>query len=165
MLSIEAKLTRLGITLPASCAPAANYANYVLANELLFVAGKGPGGNPRGKLGLKYSTEEGYRFARSAGIEVLAVLKEALGSLDRVKRVVKVQGFVNSDPEFSEHHKVLDGFSDLMAEIFGEKGVHARSVLGANSLRDHLPVIVECIFEIFSENGGDVPHANGHYSF
>ena len=76
------------------------------------------------------------------------MLKSALGSLDKVRRVVKVQGFVNATPDFEEHHKVLDGFSDLMFDVFGEKGAHARSVFGAVSVRDNLPIIVDSIFEV-----------------
>ncbi len=148
MASIEDKLRSAGIVLPEGSPPAANYANCVLVNGLLFVSGKGPSGNARGKLGADYSTEEGYGFARSAGIEALAAVREAIGSLDAVKRVVKAQGFVNATPDFAEHHKVLNGFSDLMTEIFGERGKHARSVFGANSLRDQLPVIVDSIFEV-----------------
>jgi enamine deaminase RidA (YjgF/YER057c/UK114 family) len=146
--AIEEKLQRLGIILPMRSAPAANYANFVLSKGLLFVSGKGPNGHARGKLGINFSTDEGYQFARSAGIEVLAVLKDALGSLEKVNQIVKVQGFVNAGPNFEEHHKVLNGFSDFMVEVFGEKGVHARSVLGASSLRDNLPIIVDSIFEI-----------------
>ncbi|MEW9702502.1 RidA family protein [Paenibacillus sp. SI8] len=146
--SIEARLTQLGIVLPKASEPAAKYANYVISNGLLFVSGKGPSGEPKGKLGQKYTTEEGYQFARLAGIEVLAVLKDALGSLDLVKRVVKAQGYVNADPTYEEHHKVLNGFSDLMLEVFGEKGLHARSVLGAVSLRNNLPVVIDSIFEV-----------------
>lgn len=145
--SVEARLVQLGIQLPEASNPAASYTNYVIAGGLMFVSGKGPAGSPRGKLGSDYTTDEGYRFARSAGIEVLAVLKEALGSLDKVKRVVKIQGFVNAEPAFEEHHKVLNGCSELMAEVFGESGVHARSVFGAVSVRDNLPIIVDCIFE------------------
>lgn len=85
-----------------------------------------------------------------AGLEVLAVLAEALGSLNKVKQVVKIQGFVNAGPEFEEHHKVLEGCSDLMLDVFGDRGVHARSVLGASSLRDNLPVIIDSVFEIES---------------
>src|SRR5690606_22015303 len=101
---VENKLKRLGIVLPYASNPAAKYANYVVVNGIMYVSGKGPSGHPRGKLGREYTTEQGYDFARNVGIEVLAVLKDALGSLDRVKRVVKVQGFVNSTPEFDEHH-------------------------------------------------------------
>jgi enamine deaminase RidA (YjgF/YER057c/UK114 family) len=146
--SIEHRLEQLGIVLPKASEPAAKYANFVISNGLLFVSGKGPTGNPKGKLGLDYTTNEGYHYARLAGIEVLAVLKQAVGSLDHVKRVVKVQGFVNAHSDFEEHHKVLNGFSDLMLEVFGEKGMHARSVLGATSLRDNLPIVVDSIFEV-----------------
>lgn len=145
---IENKIKAMGISLPKASNPAANYANYVIVNGLMFVSGKGPSGNPKGKLGSTYKTEEGYKYAREAAIEVLAVLKDALGSLDKVKRVVKVQGFVNAEPTFEEHHKILNGFSDLMYEVFGSKGVHARSVFGAVSVRDNLPIIVDSIFEV-----------------
>lgn len=145
---IEEKLRDLGIVLPIASNPAAKYANYVIVNGLMFVSGKGPSGSPKGKLGQEYTTEQGYEFAKNAGIEVLAVIKDALGSLDKVKRVVKVQGFVNADPAFEEHHKVLNGFSDLMFNVFDEKGSHARSVFGAVSVRDNLPIIVDSIFEV-----------------
>ncbi|WP_127581922.1 RidA family protein [Paenibacillus koleovorans] len=144
----EARLEQLGITLPAASPPAARYANYVIAGGLLFLSGKGPSSRPKGKLGKEFTTEEGYRFARQTGLEVLAVLQDALGSLSRIKRVVKVQGFVNADPAFEEPHKVLDGFSELMHEVFGEKGNHARSVLGASTLRDGLPIVVDSIYEL-----------------
>jgi enamine deaminase RidA (YjgF/YER057c/UK114 family) len=151
-LSIEDRLKELGIVLPEASNPAAEYTNFVLVNGLLFVSGKGPSGvegvKPKGKLGQEYTTEQGYQFAREAGIEVLAVVKSALGSLDPVKRVVKIQGFVNAAPHFEEHDKVLDGCSKLMADVFGEKGVHARSVLGAISVRDNLPIIIDSIFEV-----------------
>lgn len=147
-LTIEHRLDSLGIVLPEASEPAAKYANYVIVNGLCFVSGKGPAGHPKGKLGLDFTTEEGYDFARQTGIEILAVLKSALGSLDKVKRVVKIQGFVNADPLFEEHHKVLNGCSDLMMEVFEEKGMHARSVFGAVSVRDNLPIIIDSIFEV-----------------
>ncbi|QHW33532.1 RidA family protein [Paenibacillus rhizovicinus] len=146
--TIAERLKMLGIALPDASGPAAAYANYVKVNHLLFISGKGPAGNPKGKLGDDFTTAEGYRFARLAGIEILAVLASALGSLDDVRRVVKLQGFVNATPRFEEHHKVLNGCSELMVDVFGEKGVHARSVLGAVSVRDNLPIIIEAIFEI-----------------
>jgi len=147
--SIASKLEQLGIVVPQASEPAAKYVNYTIASGLLFVSGKGPSGKPRGKLGQHFTTEEGYQYARSAAIEVLAVLQEALGTLDRVKRVVKVQGFVNADPAFEEPHKVLNGSSDLLLAVFGEaRGSHARSVFGASALRDNLPVIIDCIFEV-----------------
>lgn len=144
----EKKLKALGIVLPNASNPAARYANYVIVNGFMFVSGKGPSGHPKGKLGLEFTTDQGYEFARNTGIEVLAVLKDALGSLDRVKRVVKVQGFVNAIPTFEEHHKVLNGFSDLMFDVFDDKGSHARSVFGAVSVRDNLPIIVDSIFQV-----------------
>ncbi|KOR89859.1 RidA family protein [Paenibacillus solani] len=144
----EERLRQLGISLPEASSPAAKYANYVIVDGLMYVSGKGPSGQPRGKLGVQYTTEQGYEFARLTGIEVLAVLKEGLGSLDKVKRVVKIQGFVNATANFEEHHKVLNGFSDLMLEVFGDQGIHARSVFGAVSLRDQLPVIVDSIFQV-----------------
>jgi enamine deaminase RidA (YjgF/YER057c/UK114 family) len=146
--TIADRLEELGIFLPKASDPAARYANFVQVNGLLFVSGKGPAGNPKGKLGQEFTTEEGYRFARQTGIEILAVLQSALGSLDRVKRVVKLQGFVNAVPQFEEHHKVLNGCSDLMLDVFLEKGLHARSVFGAVSVRDNLPIIVDSIFEV-----------------
>lgn len=147
--TIADRLKQLGIVLPEASDPAAKYANFVKVNGLLFVSGKGPAGKPKGKLGKEYTTDEGYQFARQAGLEVLAVLKSALGSLDKVKRVVKVQGFVNAEPSFEEHHKVLNGCSDLLLEVFGDdKGLHARSVFGAVSVRDNLPIIIDSIFEV-----------------
>jgi enamine deaminase RidA (YjgF/YER057c/UK114 family) len=145
---IESRLEQLGIILPEGSAPAANYTNYVISNGLIFVSGKGPAGKPKGKLGQAFTTQDGYQFARQTGLEVLAVLKMGLGHLDHVKRVVKIQAYVNADPSFEEHHLVLNGFSDLMLDIFGEQGQHARSVMGANSLRDNLPIVVDCIFEV-----------------
>jgi len=146
--SVESRLRELNIALPIASDPAAKYVNYVIVNGLMFISGKGPTGNPKGKLGIDFTTQEGYRFARETGIEVLAVLQSALGSLDKVIRVVKIQGFVNASPEFEEHHKVLNGFSDLMLDVFNEKGTHARSVLGAISVRDNLPIIVDSIFQV-----------------
>lgn len=145
---IANRLEELGIVLPRASEPAAKYANYVIVNGLCFISGKGPAGHPKGKLGQDFTTEEGYHFARQTGVEILAVLESALGSLDKVKRVVKIQGFVNADPLFEEHHKVLNGCSDLMLEVFGDKGSHARSVLGAVSVRDNLPIIIDSIFEV-----------------
>lgn len=146
--SIENRLKELNIILPSASEPAAKYANYVIVNGLMFVSGKGPSGSPKGKLGIDYTTQQVYEFARQAGIEVLAVLKSALGSLDKVKRAVKIQGFINASAEFDEHHKVLNGYSDLLMDVFGYKGVHARSVLGAVSVRDNLPIIVDSIFQV-----------------
>lgn len=151
-VSIQDRLTTLGITLPPATNPAANYTNYVVTGNLLYVAGKGPlpveGKAPKGRLGQEFSTAQGYDFARSTGIDILSVVNSALGSLDRVARVVKLQGFVNAIPAFEEHPQVLNGCSDLMVEVFGPKGVHARSVFGATSLRANLPIVIDSIFEV-----------------
>jgi enamine deaminase RidA (YjgF/YER057c/UK114 family) len=151
-MSAEQRLKQLGIALPSGSAPAANYANAVRTGNLLFIAGKAPlpenGKLPKGRLGREFTTEDGYRFARSAALDLIAVMRAELGSLDRVARVVEIQGFVNATPEFEDHAKVLNGCSDLMVEVFGERGVHARSVLGASSLRGGLPVILKGVVEV-----------------
>jgi enamine deaminase RidA (YjgF/YER057c/UK114 family) len=151
-MSAEQRIRDLGITLPSGSAPAANYANAVRTGNLLFIAGKAPlpenGKLPKGRLGREFAAEDGYRFARSAGIDLIAVMRSELGSLDRVARVVEVQGFLNAVPEFEDHAKVLNGCSDLLVEVFGPRGVHARSVLGASSLRGGLPVILKAVVEI-----------------
>ena len=151
-VSVEQRIRDLGITLPSGSAPAANYANAVRTGNLLFIAGKAPlpenGKLPKGRLGREYTAEEGYRFAHSAALDLIAVMRAELGSLDRVARVVEVQGFLNAVPEFEDHAKVLNGCSDLLVEVFGERGVHARSVLGASSLRGGLPVILKALVEV-----------------
>jgi len=151
-MRIESRLRELGITLPSASNPAANYANCVRTGNLLFVSGKGPlpvdGSPPKGKLGAEFTTEQGYGFARSTGLDILAALKLELGNLDRVVRVVRLQGFVNATPSFEEHPQVLNGCSDLMVQVFGEHGVRARSVLGAASLRANLPIVIESQFEV-----------------
>jgi enamine deaminase RidA (YjgF/YER057c/UK114 family) len=151
-MSAEQRLQKLGIALPSGSAPAANYANAVRTGNLLFIAGKAPlpenGKLPKGRLGREFSTEDGYRFARSAALDLIAVMRAELGSLDRVARVVEIQGFLNATPEFEDHAKVLNGCSDLLVEVFAERGVHARSVLGASSLRGGLPVILKGVVEV-----------------
>lgn len=151
-MKIEDRLIELGIRLPPASNPAANYTNCVQTGNLLFVSGKGPlpqeGAPPKGKLGREFSTKDGYEFARLTALDILAAVKLELGSLDRVSRVVKLQGFVNATPDFEEHPKVLNGASDLMVEVFAERGIHARSVLGAISLRAGLPIVIESIFEV-----------------
>lgn len=150
-MTIDEKLQELGIALPEASNPAANYTNCVRTGSLLFVSGKGPASTggvvPKGKLGREYTTKDGYDFARSTALDTLAAVKLELGSLDRVRRVVKLQGFVNATEDYEEHPKVLNGASDLMVEIFGDRGVHARSVLGVNSLRAGLPIVIEAVFE------------------
>ena len=151
-MSAEQRLRELGITLPSGSAPAANYANAVRTGNLVFIAGKAPlpenGALPKGRLGREFSAEDGYRFARSAAIDLIAVMRSELGTLDRVARVVEVQGFLNATPEFEDHAKVLNGCSDLLVEVFGDRGVHARSVFGASSLRSGLPLVLKAVIEV-----------------
>jgi enamine deaminase RidA (YjgF/YER057c/UK114 family) len=151
-MSAEQRLKELGIALPSGSAPAANYANAVRSGNLLFIAGKAPlpenGKLPKGRLGKEYTVEDGYRFARSAAVDLIAVMRSELGSLDKVARIVEVQGFLNAVAEFEDHAKVLNGCSDLLVEVFGPRGVHARSVLGASSLRGGLPVILKAVVEV-----------------
>ncbi len=151
-MNIQKRLEELGICLPPASNPAANYTNCVKTGNLLFVSGKGPlppdAVPPKGKLGREFSTEQGYEFARLTGLDILAAVQLELGNLDLVRRVVKLQGFVNATPDFEQHPQVLNGASDLMVEVFGERGVHARSVLGATSLRAGLPIVCEAIFEV-----------------
>ena len=151
-MSAEQRVKEMGLSLPSGSAPAANYANAVRSGNLLFIAGKAPlpenGKLPKGRLGKEFSVEDGYRFARSAAIDLIAVMRSELGSLDKVARVVELQGFLNAVPEFEDHAKVMNGCSDLLVEVFEDRGVHARSVLGASSLRGGLPVILKAVVEV-----------------
>lgn len=150
--TVDARLKALNIELPPASAPVANYVNAVRTGNLIFLAGKGPRRNDgsyiTGKLGQNLTIEEGYAAARLVGINQLAALKAELGSLDRVVRVVKVLGMVNCTPEFADQPKVMNGFSDLMVEVFGEKGKHARSAVGMNALPQNIAVEVELIVEV-----------------
>ena len=149
---IEKHLQELGIELPAAAIPVANYVNAVRTGNLLFLAGKGPnkpeGGYVTGKLGENLTIEEGYAAARLAGISQLAVLKAELGNLNKVKRIVKVTGMVNATPDFTGHPEVINGFSDLMVEVFGEKGKHARAAVGMGSLPRGIAVEIEMVVEV-----------------
>jgi enamine deaminase RidA (YjgF/YER057c/UK114 family) len=151
-MNAEQRITELGITLPSGSAPAANYTNAVRTGNLLFIAGKAPlpenGKLPKGRLGREFTADEGYRFARSAALDLIAVMRSELGSLNHVVRVVEVQGFLNAVETFEDHARVLNGCSDLLVEVFAERGVHARSVLGASSLRGGLPVILKAVVEV-----------------
>jgi enamine deaminase RidA (YjgF/YER057c/UK114 family) len=149
----EAKLSQLGIDLKMPGTPVANYVHAVRTGNLLFLAGKGPkksnGKNVVGKLGSDLTITEGYEAARWAGINQLAVLKSELGNLNKVKRIVKVKGMVNAIPEFTDHSKVINGYSDLMVEVFGEKGKHARAAVGMGSLPGNMAVEVEMVVELY----------------
>lgn len=149
---VEAKLKELGITLPAVPPPVANYVNAVRTGNLVFMAGKGPnrpeGGYITGKVGQDLSVEQGYEAARLAAIIQLAALKAEIGDLNKVKRVVKVLGMVNAAPEFTDHPEVINGFSDLMVAVFGDKGKHARAAVGMGSLPRNIAVEIEMIVEV-----------------
>lgn len=152
----EARLMELGITLPTAPAPVANYVNGVQTGNLIFLAGKGPkradGSEITGKLGGEISIDEGYEAARLTAINQLSVLKAMLGDLKRVKRVVKVLGMVNSEPDFVQQPAVINGFSDLIVEVFGDRGRHARAAVGMASLPRGQAVEIEMIVEIESGN-------------
>jgi len=149
----SSKLKRLDIQLTKPAAPVANYVNIVRTGNLLFLAGKGPnrpeGGYVTGKVGQDLSQEDGYKAARLAGIIQLSVLQDYLGDLNRVKRIVKVLGMVNAVDGFENHPEVINGYSDLMVEVFGDKGKHARAAVGMGSLPRNIAVEIEMIVEIF----------------
>ncbi|HEY5896388.1 MAG TPA: RidA family protein [Burkholderiales bacterium] len=152
-MGAEARLKELNIDLGEVSAPVANYVNAVRSGNLLFLSGKGPrvgadGRRPKGKVGREYTIEQAYQHARSVGLDLLAVMKSELGSLDKVKRVVKVLGMVNAVPEFEDPPKVINGCSDLFVEVFGERGRHARSAVGMAALPMGIPVEIECIVEV-----------------
>jgi len=153
-MSAEKRLKELKLDLAGVSAPVANYVNAVQTGNLLFLSGKGPrpgadGRRAKGKLGREYTVEQGYQHARSVGLDLLAVMKSELGSLDRVKRVVKVLGMVNSAEGFGDQPKVINGFSDLMVEVFGEAiGKHARSAVGMGGLPVNIPVEIEMVLEV-----------------
>jgi enamine deaminase RidA (YjgF/YER057c/UK114 family) len=149
--SPEARIKELNITLPSISAPAANFVHSVQTGKLLFLAGNTPGAQwpDKGKVGKDLTVEQGYQAARQTGIIMLAKVKTALGSLDRVKRIVKVLGMVNSADGFGDQPRVVNGFSDLMVEVFGEAiGKHARSAVGVAGLPGNAAVEVEMIVEV-----------------
>jgi enamine deaminase RidA (YjgF/YER057c/UK114 family) len=148
-----AKLLTLNIELPVLGVPKANYVHSVRSGDLVFLAGKGPtradGSRVTGKLGADLTVEQGYEAARLVGIQQLAALKAELGDLNRVKRIVKVHGMVNASPDFTDHSKVINGFSDLMVEVFGERGKHARAAVGMGSLPGGISVEIEVVVEVY----------------
>jgi enamine deaminase RidA (YjgF/YER057c/UK114 family) len=150
---IETRLNELGITLPKPAAPAANYVPYVVSGNLIFVAGQIPVLNGeikfKGRLGKDMSIEDGYQAARLCGLNIIAQAGAAAGDLDRIKRIVKLGGFVGCTADFTDHPKVVNGASDLMVEIFGEPaGQHARFAVGAPSLPLGVAVEVDAVIEI-----------------
>jgi enamine deaminase RidA (YjgF/YER057c/UK114 family) len=160
-MGAEARLKQLGIQLPAVPTPMANYVRAVRVGNILFLAGHGPQKDGKqiyiGKVGRELSVEEGQQSARLVGLNLLASAREALGSLDRVRRIVKVLGMVNSADGFGDQPKVINGFSDLMVEVFGEAGRHARSAVGMAELPFGISVEIEMIVEV--ADGGGAPRA------
>lgn len=149
-MSIEQRLQELGLELPPAPGPAANYVPFVQEGNLLFIAGQVPFGsdgklNFVGKVGRELDEQQGYQAARMCALNALAQVKAAAGSLDKVKRVLSVRGFVNCTDDFTNQPEVVNGASDLLVELFGEKGRHARAALGTNSLPRNVATEVEIV--------------------
>ena len=142
----EEKLKELNIELHEVQSPVANYVKWRQVGNLLFLAGDGS--DIRGKLGKDLSIEEGYQAARETGIDIISTLKAATGDLSRIRQFVKVKGMVNCTPDFYDQPKVINGFSDLMVEVFGEKGKHARAAVGHCSLPSNIAVEIEVVVEL-----------------
>lgn len=148
-MSAEDRLLERGIVLPDPVAPAANYVRYLKTGSLLFISGTGPSdSSPKGKVDADVSVEDAYEAARSVGLQILATARQALGSLDRITRTVKVLGMVNSSPGFGAHPQVINGCSDLLVEILGDAGRHTRSAVGFASLPNSICVEIEATFEV-----------------
>jgi len=150
---VQERLDALGLEIPEAAAPAANYVPYVRTGALVFVSGQVPvrGGRLayRGKVGVDYSLEEAREAARLVGINIVAVVRAACGGdLERVRRCVKLGGFVNCSDDFENHPAVINGASDLMVDVFGERGRHARFAVGTNQLPFNVPVEVDAVFEV-----------------
>ncbi|NMM48578.1 RidA family protein [Marinigracilibium pacificum] len=149
---VEKKISELGINIPEAGAPVANYVNAVRSGNLIFLAGKGPkladGTYITGKVGSDLTIEEGYEAASLTAIQQLASIKAEIGNLNNVVRIVKVHGMVNAGPDFKDHPSVINGFSDLMVEVFGERGKHARAAVGMGSLPSNIAVEIEVVVEV-----------------
>jgi len=151
--NVDARLASLGLTLPGAPAPAANYVPYVISNGLVFIAGQAPMLDGKyqsvGRVGAEVTLEAAQAAARLCGLNVLAQVKAAAGGdWSRVRRCVRVCGYVSSAPDFFEQPKVVDGASDLMVQALGDAGKHARSALGVYALRGNVPVVIDAIFEL-----------------
>jgi enamine deaminase RidA (YjgF/YER057c/UK114 family) len=145
----EARLRALGLTLPAPAAPVANYVRAVRTGNLVFLAGHGECSQPlTGKVGREVTVEAAYASARRVGLCLVSSLKEQVGDLRKVRRVVKVLGMVNATPDFGEHPKVINGCSDLLVAVFGERGRHARAAVGMGSLPQGISVEIEMVVEV-----------------
>lgn len=152
MGQVEAKLAEMGLELPAPPAPVANYVRAVQTGNLVFIAGHGPTKDGRavytGKLGANVDVQTGYQAAQLVMLNCLSSLKEAIGELDRVTRVVKLLGMVNCTPDFGQQPEVINGASDLLTELYGERGRHARSAVGMAALPRGIAVEIEMIVEV-----------------
>jgi enamine deaminase RidA (YjgF/YER057c/UK114 family) len=146
------RLAALGITLPSAPPPIANFVTHVLEGDILYLSGQGPreadGTMHTGKVGADVAVDQAYADARLTGINLLAVMQDALGDLSRVKRVVKLLGMVNATPDFGDHPNVINGCSDLFVDVFGEAGQHARSAVGFGSLPGNITVEIEAIVSL-----------------
>ena len=151
-MKVEAKIEEMGIKLPTPATPVANYVPAVRTGNLVFLSGHGPvredGSQITGKLGSDLSVEEGYEAAKRVAIGLLGSLKGLIGDLDKVTRIVKLLGMVNCDTTFKDQPKVINGASDLLVEVFGDKGKHARSAVGMGSLPFNISVEIEMIVEV-----------------
>jgi enamine deaminase RidA (YjgF/YER057c/UK114 family) len=147
----EQRLRELDIDLPINSTPVGNYCVAVRSGNLLFLSEKVPlpinGIKPRGRLGKEYSANDGYQLARSACLDLLASVKSSLGSLNKVVQIVELNGSLNTTSEFEDHACVLDGASDVLVQVFGSSGLHARSVIGAISLRSGVPITLRATVE------------------
>lgn len=148
-VGVNQRLQELGIELPAPINPGANYVRYVLTGNLLFISGTGPTETAKkGKVDADVPVDEAYAIAREVGLQILATAKDALGDLDRITRVVKVLGMVNSSPDFADQPKVINGCSDLLVEVLGDAGRHSRSAVGLGALPHRIAVEIEATFEV-----------------
>lgn len=148
----DIRLAELGIVLPPVPQPVANYVPFTLSGNLLFISGQGPRTPDQkfmtGKVGREITLEEAYAHARLVGINILSVVHHAQNGLSTIRRVVKLTGFVNASDHFRDHPKVINGCSDLLVEVFGDAGKHARSAVGVSSLPENITVEIEAIFEV-----------------
>jgi enamine deaminase RidA (YjgF/YER057c/UK114 family) len=155
-MQIEAKLTQMGLSLPDPPQPVAAYLPAQQVGDLLFLSGTTcyVDGKPLfiGRLGRELSVEQGYAAARQTMLTLLSVVKVRLGDLDRVERIVKVNGYVNSSPDFDRQPEVINGASDLLEQVFGEQGKHARTSIGVNILPGNIPVEIEMVLQVRSES-------------
>lgn len=148
-MNTEERIASLGLRLPAVPSPIANFVSWRRAGQLLYLSGQGPrdaaGKLSVGRLGRDCTVERGYEDARTVGLQILSTIQAAIGSLDHVEAVIKLLGMVNAEPEFGDHPKVINGCSDLLVEVLGERGKHARSAVGMGSLPGGMTVEIEAI--------------------